>query len=567
VTNLPAAPSVSVVNNCNGTSTLTASGFTGSLNWSNGASVNPNIVSAAGSYTVTQTISGCTSPSSTAVTAAPKTAPVAPVLTVVDNCGGTSTLTASGYTGTLTWSSGGSTNPKSVSSAGSYTVTQTINGCVSPASNTVTAAPKPNPSCSITSTTSSVLGGVEYTFTAPSGMDTYAWSVSGCGSTIIGSSTGATVKIKASNSTGSYTISLTLTDNGCTSTCTKSMNVKRSKKVSQYCGLYTTGAGHRPMVTKTALLANFKVYDLNTCGAPNGRQDNYTNIWNSTNGLVEGCTVSAPDLVNYGGGKFYRYTITVPEEQKCLILGQTTVQSSYYSGGSCNVYSGNKVNDGYDDVDPITANARKFNCVIKDYNNKCREGSALVQYGSELLIISPAALEFVDSTENLPVVYESVEGLWSSQISSTPPEGFYAIPDTALTIEVTDSTVDAVQFTIVDTGSVWSYTELLHKIRHNNADRVAYTNPIMVNKRTQTLKEIMIYPNPATGNIVIDLPQFEGRARVYVHNIHGQKMIEKKTKIVDAIAVDVSALPAGIYLVSVENDEGRISTKLIKENE
>jgi hypothetical protein len=130
---------------------------------------------------------------------------------------------------------------------------------------------------------------------------------------------------------------------------------------------------------------------MNTCGGPNGRQDNYSNVWNSSSGQITYCNVSDPVQVNYGGGPCYRYTISVPDDQKCLILGQSTVSSSYYQGGSCTVFTGNKVNDDDDDIDPCTNNTLKFNCVIKDYNNKCSEGYANVQWGSELLIISRAA--------------------------------------------------------------------------------------------------------------------------------------------------------------------------------
>ena len=563
----PAAPTVTVVNNCNGTSTLTASGVTGALAWSNGATSNPLTVSAAGTYTVTQTVNGCTSPASGTATAAPKTAPAAPVLTVVNNCDGTSTLTASGFTGTLTWSNGGSSNPKVVTTAGSYTVTQTVNGCVSPASASVTAAPKSPPSCGITSSGSCALGGAQNTYNAPAGLDSYSWSVSGCGSSISGSRNASSVKINSSNTNGSYTLTLTVTDNGCSSTCTKTVTVKQSKDICQYSCLYTTGYGYHPTCTKSAVCGNFKVYDLNTCGAPSGHQNDYCNTWNSTSGQLDYCQVSAPVLVNYGGGPCYRYTITVPANQKCLILGQSTVPSSYYQGGSCTVYTANTVNNGCDNIDPCTNNTLKFNCVIKDYSNKCSEGSTNVQYGSELLIISPAALEFTDSTENLPVVYESVDGIWSAEVSPTPPDGFYAIPDTSLSTTVTDSVVDAVQFTIVDTGSVWTYTELKHKLHHNGADRITYSNPLMVNMRTNKLTGINLYPNPTAGNIIINLPQFEGKARIFIHDINGQKVMEQNIKIVDgaSFSMDVSKLAAGIYLISVENDEGRVSSKFIKE--
>jgi hypothetical protein len=59
-------------------------------------------VQTAATYTVTTTnASGCTSLQGSGV-AAPKTTPTAPVVNVVNNCDGTSTLTAE-YTGTLLW--------------------------------------------------------------------------------------------------------------------------------------------------------------------------------------------------------------------------------------------------------------------------------------------------------------------------------------------------------------------------------------------------------------------------------------------------------------------------------
>ena len=51
---------MTVVNNC-GNSVLTAGSFTGSLFWSNGATTSSITVTTAGTYTVTQTVNGCTS--------------------------------------------------------------------------------------------------------------------------------------------------------------------------------------------------------------------------------------------------------------------------------------------------------------------------------------------------------------------------------------------------------------------------------------------------------------------------------------------------------------------------
>jgi hypothetical protein len=119
---------------------LTATSFTGSLLWSNGATTSSITVTTAGTYTVAQTVNGCTSSSGSGV-AAPLTSTVtAPTVSVVNNCG-SSTLTAGSYTGSLLWSNGATTSSITVATAGTYTVTQTVNGCTSPSRSGV-AAPK-----------------------------------------------------------------------------------------------------------------------------------------------------------------------------------------------------------------------------------------------------------------------------------------------------------------------------------------------------------------------------------------------------------------------------------------
>ena len=68
------------------------------------------------------------------------------------------------------------------------------------------------------------------------------------------------------------------------------------------------------------------------------------------------------------------------------------------------------------------------------------------------MISEPAYFEFTDSTELLPVIYESVDGDWQSQIQADVPEGFVATPGTMNT-SVTTSQTDVTQFTVVDVGS------------------------------------------------------------------------------------------------------------------
>jgi subtilisin-like proprotein convertase family protein len=188
---VPAAPVVSITNNC-GSSLLTATGS--SLLWSTGATTASITVTVANTYTVTQTVGGCTSLPAT-LNAAPGTPPATPVVTVTNNCGN-SVLTASG-SGHL-WSNGATTASITVTSSGTYTVTQTVSGCTSSAGSGI-AAPIALPASPVVSATDN------------------------CGSSILtatGSnllwSTGATTATITVTSPGAYTVTQTV--GGCTST-------------------------------------------------------------------------------------------------------------------------------------------------------------------------------------------------------------------------------------------------------------------------------------------------------------------------------------------------------------
>ncbi len=193
---LPAAPGVTVANNC-GNSVLTATGYTGTLLWSNGATTPSITVTVAGTYTVVQTVAGCVSAPGSG-TAAPKVIPNAPTITVVNNCGN-SVLTASNYTGTLLWSTGETTPSITVTVGGSYTVNQTVNGCVSPNASAL-AEPKAIPTAPVVNV-SNECGYTVLTATGYTG--TLLWS------------TGATTPSINVTVAGTYTVNQTV--NGCVS--------------------------------------------------------------------------------------------------------------------------------------------------------------------------------------------------------------------------------------------------------------------------------------------------------------------------------------------------------------
>ena len=117
------------------------------MNWTGGLTGSSITVSPSSntSYTVTCTISGCTSDVSDGTTITVNTKPNAPSISANPSTitiGQSSTLTANGCTGgTITWTHNNSqTNPLIVnpSSTTNYTATCTTNGCISNASTVTT---------------------------------------------------------------------------------------------------------------------------------------------------------------------------------------------------------------------------------------------------------------------------------------------------------------------------------------------------------------------------------------------------------------------------------------------
>ncbi len=171
----PAKPVVSVVNNCDGTSTLTidnsASGAT--FTWTGGlAATNPTTASTGGSYTVTQTAGGCTSMASDAAIAAPKQTPATPIASVMDNCGNSEFSISNLESGaTLTWYDGANAvhigNNYSVNNSVTLTAKQVKDGCTSLASNAVTSTPitAVTPAVSIAADLNNVCAGTTVVFT------------------------------------------------------------------------------------------------------------------------------------------------------------------------------------------------------------------------------------------------------------------------------------------------------------------------------------------------------------------------------------------------------------------
>lgn len=190
---------------CEGeTVTLDAGAGHASYAWSNGATTQSIDVTDGGGYIVTVTDNNaCSGSVGSAVTVVPTPSPVITPSGSQTLCSGeTLTLDAGSGFDTYSWSNGDNTQTSSVSGAGSYSVTVTLDGCTGSSSAPVAVTVNQTPTTTISpSGTFNICTGQSVTFDAGAGFASYLWS------------NGATTQTIAADATGTY--SVTVTQNGC----------------------------------------------------------------------------------------------------------------------------------------------------------------------------------------------------------------------------------------------------------------------------------------------------------------------------------------------------------------
>lgn len=172
--------------------------------WSNGATTQSIDVTTNGNFTVTVTDNNaCSGSVGSAVTVVATPQPAITPSGSQTLCSGeTLTLDAGSGFDTYVWSNGDNTQTSSVSGAGSYSVTVTLDGCTGSSSAPVDVTVNQAPSTTISpSGTHNICTGQTVTFDAGAGFASYLWS------------NGATTQTITVDATGTYNV--TVTQNGC----------------------------------------------------------------------------------------------------------------------------------------------------------------------------------------------------------------------------------------------------------------------------------------------------------------------------------------------------------------
>jgi hypothetical protein len=208
--------------------------------------------------------------------------------------------------------------------------------------------------------------------------------------------------------------------------------------------LYILGFGSRPFITKKPIAGmEVRVFENShgSCAAQHGLF-----CWYNYPGIWADCEPVDTDTTNADGQAIFSL-----DPGKYLVIGK-------YITGSTTVYIGESAGQ-------ITTGSvvKKHLRIIQTASGKVFPCLSQIISGSELQMIQPEYVEWSETEELYPFVFES-KGDWTVTTSVQPPEGF-AADNKSLTAQVSNE-LEAVQFTITDVGSKWKPTKVKHKIKH-----------------------------------------------------------------------------------------------------
>lgn len=210
--------------------------------------------------------------------------------------------------------------------------------------------------------------------------------------------------------------------------------------------LHTVGTGTKPPTTKTPIDGLLvRAYSK----APGSCVSRYGVSWQKYPDIWAGCT--GPDVVKYGT------TDTSGMVALDVPAGDYLVIGRYSPDGTL---VGNNVGTVL-----LDQTVQKYLQILRKADGKNIPGKYTIRTGSELMIIEPEYVEWTGSQELYPFIFQSF-GDWNVTTSIAPPEGFVA-DHPSLAADV-NSTTASVQFTVVDIGSDWVDTKVVHTLKHKN---------------------------------------------------------------------------------------------------
>lgn len=93
------------------------------------------------------------------------------------------------------------------------------------------------------------------------------------------------------------------------------------------------------------------------------------------------------------------------------------------------------------------------------------------------------------------------------------------------------------------------------------------TTPVLGNNKLSTSEKtsIILYPNPTTNEIHLELPAKSSKLSICIYNSNGQIMSRQESYNTSHQIVAVNHLASGVYLIEIVTDNGKINKQFVKQ--
>jgi len=582
---------------CQGQSaTLSASPGFASYSWSSGISTISNIVTAAGTYTVTGTTAdGCTATASETVTV--NTPPVATITNSGNStlCSGDSTtLTAPAGMSSYLWSDGSTTQSITTPNAGNYAVTVTnADGCsATSAAVAITTSNISTPTITASGSTS-ICSGSSVTLSVPTGYASYTWS------------DGSTTNSISPNATGNYSVTVTNADGCSTTTTATSVTVNTPPTAS----ITSTGTGSICTGASETLsgptgMSSYQWY-LGGNAISGATSSSYTasSVGNYSLSVVDanGCSASS---TLYGLSAAVPPVATVTNSGNSTLCSGDSATLTAPAGMSSYLWS-----DGSTTQSITTPNAGNYAVTVTNADGCSATSAAVAITTSQITapsITASGVLEFCDGvsvTLGVPMGYASYA--WntnanSTQLTANQSGDYYVSVTNSDGCSITSDTVTVVvnplpatptiTYTANDTlmissatqGNQWYFNgvgltgatdDTLRPYNFGNysvmtmdangcessMSAMQFYNSIGVTE--DLLSQISLYPNPTSGQIAIEYGNVTIES-IRIYDARG-RMLQQVTECPSGCSLELGQYNDGMYQIVLLTKDGVTITKPI----
>ncbi|HRZ77686.1 MAG TPA: T9SS type A sorting domain-containing protein, partial [Bacteroidales bacterium] len=96
-------------------------------------------------------------------------------------------------------------------------------------------------------------------------------------------------------------------------------------------------------------------------------------------------------------------------------------------------------------------------------------------------------------------------------------------------------------------------------------DDIRITNVLAAGEALQDEPQLSVFPNPSDGHVTLGWKNLSGKFHLRLNNLQGKTVYSIDIQLTEGnyLSLDVSALPAGMYLMDLVGDSQVVSRKLI----